>query len=207
MSNEDLPPTTPRPPRESLLPSSQRWVTNLYSSNSTSDPEPPIDNPSIPNEVNAQLRKDYEQLQKLNQIAQALTEKLEQTRGNFEAFEATVDQTDHLLDLWTNLLSQSERTKQRLEDPQYQGSHNSTTNTTHTHSSTSSLPPGLQQLQQLHLHHSHPQQQQQNLKRTTTTAMRRHTLAPSSSIQPPSQHNPPSKRLRRSTLVRNPKRH
>ena len=81
MNNEGLSSTTPRPPRESLLPT-QRWVTNLYTS--SGDLDQPVENPSNPPELNAQLRQEYEQLRKLNQTAQALLESFEQTRSNFD---------------------------------------------------------------------------------------------------------------------------
>lgn len=33
----------------------------------------------------------------------------------------TVDQTEHLLDLWTSILSQAEHTQRLLDNPEWQG--------------------------------------------------------------------------------------
>ncbi|KAG2226066.1 hypothetical protein INT45_011683 [Circinella minor] len=201
MNNEGLPPTTPRPPRESLLPT-QRWVTNLYTS--SGDLDQPVENPSNPPELNAQLRQEFEQLRKLNQTAQALLESFEQTRSNFDAFEASVDQTDQLLDLWTKILSQSEHTKQRLEDPKYHGS------ASPTQSLSSTLPPALQQLQistqqgpVQGQRSSQQQHQKQHQKQQTVRTLRKRTQPSSStSLHSTSQqqdtHMRPS--LKRRTL-------
>ncbi|OZJ04983.1 hypothetical protein BZG36_01770 [Bifiguratus adelaidae] len=65
--------------------------------------------------------KELATLRTLNNAVKAITANMEQARGNLKQFTATVDQTDDLLNLWINILSQSEHTKRLLENAQWQG--------------------------------------------------------------------------------------
>ncbi|KAI8145981.1 hypothetical protein BJV82DRAFT_655489 [Fennellomyces sp. T-0311] len=153
-SDNDIPSTASRS-RDSLLPSFRRWVTNLYSN--PPDEEPPVDDPSNAPEVNALFRREYHTLRNLNQTLQTVISSFEQTRSNIEQFTRTVDQTDQLLDLWTNILLQSENIKERLDDPSYKAG--------------SSLPPSL------------PQQEEQQAPQQPSATETQHEAPPAKRLK------------------------
>ncbi|KAF7726343.1 hypothetical protein EC973_008923 [Apophysomyces ossiformis] len=102
--------------RSSMLLSNRR-TTMLFRDHT----QPPVENPNNSPEVNAQRRHELETVQNLNHAIEASIQHAEQATEKIKQLAQTVDQTDKLLDLWTQILSQTEHTKRLLEDPNWQG--------------------------------------------------------------------------------------
>ncbi|KAI8331758.1 hypothetical protein BC941DRAFT_517427 [Chlamydoabsidia padenii] len=77
--------------------------------------QPPVENPNNTPERNAQLWKEYEQVQQLNQMVETVIEDFETVAQNLKNFNNVVDEADQLLDLWTQILSYSQQTEQLLD--------------------------------------------------------------------------------------------
>ncbi|CDS09402.1 hypothetical protein LRAMOSA10762 [Lichtheimia ramosa] len=113
------PPKTPAH-RQSLPLSTGRRATILLRTLDHS--EPPVANPNNPPEVNIQRQREYENICKLNEAMETVIDNFSQTSESIQNFSHTVDQTERLLDLWASMLSQSEHTRQLLENERWQGS-------------------------------------------------------------------------------------
>ncbi|KAG9302525.1 hypothetical protein G9A89_007229 [Geosiphon pyriformis] len=72
-------------------------------------------------EQNDALQQEYNDLIEINRIFSKVNENLDQTRNKLRRFTSTVEQTDKLLDLWINILSQSVHTQHVLSDPSWEG--------------------------------------------------------------------------------------
>ncbi|RIB13074.1 DASH complex subunit Duo1-domain-containing protein [Gigaspora rosea] len=68
------------------------------------------------------LRKEYRTLTKINEMFEKVNDNMDQAALNLQQFSNTVEQTDQLLDIWINILSQSIHTQQLFSDPSWQGS-------------------------------------------------------------------------------------
>ncbi|CAG8486322.1 45027_t:CDS:2 [Gigaspora margarita] len=67
------------------------------------------------------LRKEYRTLTKINEMFEKVNDNMDQAALNLQQFSNTVEQTDQLLDVWINILSQSIHTQQLFSDPLWQG--------------------------------------------------------------------------------------
>ncbi|CAG8748115.1 26137_t:CDS:2 [Racocetra persica] len=79
-----------------------------------------LDNSNYDNDNS--LRKEYRTLLKLNEMFEKVNNNMDQANLNLQQFSNTVEQTDQLLDIWINILSQNIHTQQLLSDPSWQGS-------------------------------------------------------------------------------------
>ncbi|CAG8633656.1 17129_t:CDS:2 [Dentiscutata erythropus] len=68
------------------------------------------------------LRKEHKTLINLNEMFEKVNNNMNQAALNLQQFSNTVEQTDQLLDIWINILSQSIHTQQLISDPSWQGS-------------------------------------------------------------------------------------
>ncbi|CAG8508775.1 10029_t:CDS:2 [Cetraspora pellucida] len=80
------------------------------------------DNSNYDNSLDSSLRKEYRTLLQLNEMFEKVNNNMDQANLNLQQFSNTVEQTDQLLDIWINILSQSIHTQQLLSDPSWQGS-------------------------------------------------------------------------------------
>ncbi|CAO3598714.1 unnamed protein product [Absidia cylindrospora] len=101
--------------RQSLLPTSSRRATMVI--RTVDHSQPPVEDPSNTPEINEQRRKEYERVQQFNHMIETVTQDFEQAANNIKNFSDVLDETDQLLDLWTQILSQTQHTKRLLEDP------------------------------------------------------------------------------------------
>ncbi|CAG8508455.1 4864_t:CDS:2 [Diversispora eburnea] len=67
------------------------------------------------------LERELETLRKTNEIFENINDNMDQSSENLQQFSSTVEQSDRLLDIWINILSQSIRTQNLLSDPLWQG--------------------------------------------------------------------------------------
>lgn len=78
--------------------------------------EPPIENPNNSEEVNKQLRNEYNAIQTLNKTLTSVLKEFEQASSEIQYFSQTLNRTDQLLGLWLSVLERTEDTKSVLED-------------------------------------------------------------------------------------------
>ncbi|KAI8098990.1 DASH complex subunit Duo1-domain-containing protein [Halteromyces radiatus] len=117
--------------RQGLLlpPTSSRRATMVF--RTVDHSQPPIADPANPAELNAQRQLEYERVQQLNHMMETVIQDFENAADNIKNFGETLDETDQLLDLWTQILSQTQHTKRLLDDASWQIS-GSTTNMSNT---------------------------------------------------------------------------
>ncbi|CAG8596361.1 11040_t:CDS:2 [Ambispora gerdemannii] len=67
------------------------------------------------------LTEEYSDLVEMNKTFGKVNENLQEARNKLRQFTKTIEQTDKLLDLWINILSQSTHTQQLLANPLWEG--------------------------------------------------------------------------------------
>ncbi|CAG8546569.1 1188_t:CDS:2 [Ambispora leptoticha] len=67
------------------------------------------------------LTEEYNDLVAINKTFSKVNENLQEARNKLRQFTKNIEQTDELLDLWINILSQSTHTQQLLSDPSWEG--------------------------------------------------------------------------------------
>lgn len=83
--------------------------------------EPVYENPNNTPERNLELLNQYENLQALNRTLGAISDNLETTKLELNSFNSTIDRTNGLLDLWLQILENTEKTKSLIENPEWHG--------------------------------------------------------------------------------------
>ncbi|KAI9344778.1 DASH complex subunit Duo1-domain-containing protein [Pilaira anomala] len=83
--------------------------------------EPVYENPNNTPERNLELLSQYENLQALNRTLGAISDNLETTKLELNRFNYTINRTNGLLDLWLQILENTEKTKSLIENPEWHG--------------------------------------------------------------------------------------
>lgn len=67
------------------------------------------------------LNQEISQVKKVNQVLETVNQSLDKSESNITAIEAAVHNANELLDVWVKIMSQTQKTRELLEDSQWHG--------------------------------------------------------------------------------------
>lgn len=67
------------------------------------------------------LNQEISQVKKVNQVLETVNQSLDKSESNISAIETAVLNANELLDVWVKIMSQTRKTRELLEDPQWCG--------------------------------------------------------------------------------------
>ncbi|KAI9263093.1 hypothetical protein BY458DRAFT_242161 [Sporodiniella umbellata] len=112
--SEDSKSNTPSSRKSTISKPNRR--STFYRSNIN---ESPVPNPNNSDSYNLRLKKEFEQLQKINHAIETSIDNVQNALEAQQQLAHHVDDTDRLLKVWSLILQKTEEYKDILEDPEW----------------------------------------------------------------------------------------